>query len=306
MTKDEKLRLCGGICFMLLLEDRKQRKRAKEYYRGETDGLSDTDVLFGLAHVMAPDWLDPMSSQLNTVRGNVSEFKACKSNGGTSLPFSDKAARLSFDNSVRNDYAFVLNRMVQFTDRFLDKKRSTKKDERLVKALVDLLAKDTSIDKKQLFYTSPDGVPQAKEDILQLSVIPFDAFLLGLWHFAVLRKEGNAIGSETFDKFCPPKGGAKRVYIGDLGEKLPSLSLTYSSAEDFRPDEEINETTDDGSQFVNDTDRDATEQSQEQKQEDASHPLMQVAFVQNGDHNIQIAHLDNLDLNRMWGEDNER
>lgn len=308
MKKHEKLRLCGGTFFLLLLEARKQRMSAKEYYSGCTDGLSERNTLIGLAKILVPDLREPLVTMKNTLQGNVSEYKACKTEGGQYLRFSDAAARSSFDSTVKDNYPIALNRMREFVHIFLEVSGSMKKDERLVRALVDLIDRDDSISEETPFFINEDGTFSTKQDLLCATTICLEPFLLGIWHFAVLRPEGNTIGSETFDLLCPPKGGGKRVYEGKLGENLKrnfNLVSLGVSADDFdnidMPDPEFEVIDDDCKERDGQTgfDENSFKDSQQQT---INNPTI---FQQQGNQNVQIAYVEKLNMKDLWSDNDE-
>ena len=51
MTNNDYPRLCGGTFFILVLQALRQRMKAREHYKGESDGLKDPNVLVGLIKV---------------------------------------------------------------------------------------------------------------------------------------------------------------------------------------------------------------------------------------------------------------
>ncbi|MGI6120694.1 MAG: hypothetical protein ACOYH0_00110 [Saccharofermentanales bacterium] len=308
MKKDENLRLCGGTFFLLLLEARKQRKTAKDYYNGETDGLSELNTLMGLAKILVPDLQDPLFTMKNTLQGNTSEYKACKTEGGQYFCFADPAARSSFDSVVKENYQEALCRMRKFTHAFLEVGGSMKKDERLVRALVDLINRDNSISNETLFYINKDGSVSTKREIPKIDEVYLEPFLLGVWHFAVLRSEGNIIGKETFEFLCPPKGGGRRVYEGGLGENLVqgfdliNLGVPADVTGDAKkpaPDFEVID--DDNQEYVGQMGADENSFKGSQQQT-IYNPTI---FQQQGNHNVQIAHVEKLNMNDMWGGDDE-
>lgn len=309
MKKCDNLRLCGGTFFLLLLEARKQRLSAKEYYLGCTDGLSELNTLIGLAKILVPDLEEPLSSMKNTLQGNVHEFKACKSNGGQYFCFADTAARFSFDSVVKEKYQVALNRMRYFIYKFLDVNGSMKKDYRLARALVDLIYLDDSISDETLFFINKDGSTSTKRELLDARIICLDSFLLGIWHFAILRPEGNTIGKDTFDILCPSKGGGKRFYEGHLGESLKqSFSLTTPGI----PTEDSDNSTDNIADFKilddesqqNDDQTGTTENSYEGSYQQTIHnPTI---FQQQGNHNVQIGHVAKLNIKELWSDDDEQ
>jgi hypothetical protein len=62
------------------------------------------------------------------------------------LPFGDTPEIDTFDEHVRNAYQDALGAMTEFVARFLEVGTVVKKDERLVKALIDLIQQDDSIE----------------------------------------------------------------------------------------------------------------------------------------------------------------
>lgn len=239
----EKQRLCGGTFFTLLLQARKPRKGIRQRYMSAKDGLSEPEMLIALAKVVLPDFSAPIDSMEATIKGNAFDYKSCKNAGGTYFPFGDSAALQTFDARVRNDYRAALISMSGLIDVFIDVGGSMKKDERFVRALVELVCLDDSIDHEQFFYINESGAPSIKTDFFALSDISLQPFLLGLFHFAVCRTEGNIIGQETFDAWCPSQGGAQRIYTATLGENL-SQTIRLSYCELAAPTEA--EITDDG------------------------------------------------------------
>ena len=59
MTNSDYPKLCGGTFFILVLQALRQRMKAREHYKGESDGLKDPNVLVGLIKVINPDYQEP-------------------------------------------------------------------------------------------------------------------------------------------------------------------------------------------------------------------------------------------------------
>ena len=231
MTNTGIPRLCGGTVFTLILEARQQRYGVREHFAGDSDGLSDMDTLIGLAQVMVPDLKRPAKTREDTVQGNTTEFKICKTAGGKGYyPFSNRQSKKAFDDRVKGYYAEALKAMCDFVKNFIWVKGSDKQDVNLVKALLDLIERDDSINNSQVFYIMPDGKPVTKQRIDQIDGedVCLESFLLGVWHYAIMRREGNTIGKATMNEWCPSKGGAPREYEGHMGENLSrNIRLTY-------------------------------------------------------------------------------
>lgn len=231
MTNTGIPRLCGGTVFTLILEARQQRYGVREHFAGDSDGLSEMDTLIGLAQVMVPDLKRPAKTREDTVQGNTTEFKICKTAGGKGYyPFSNRQSKKAFDDRVKGNYAEALKAMCDFVKNFILVKGSDKQDVNLVKALLDLIERDDSINNSQVFYIMPDGKPVTKQRIDQIDGedVCLESFLLGVWHYAIMRREGNTIGKATMNEWCPSKGGAPREYEGHMGENLSrNIRLTY-------------------------------------------------------------------------------
>lgn len=231
MTNTGIPRLCGGTVFTLILEARQQRYGVREHFAGDSDGLSEMDTLIGLAQVMVPDLKRPAKTREDTVQGNTTEFKICKTAGGKGYyPFSNRQSKKAFDDRVKGNYAEALRAMCDFVKNFIWVKGSDKQDVNLVKALLDLIERDDSINNSQVFYIMPDGKPVTKQRIDQIDGedVCLESFLLGVWHYAIMRREGNTIGKATMNEWCPSKGGAPREYEGHMGENLSrNIRLTY-------------------------------------------------------------------------------
>lgn len=217
-------RLCGGTFFTLLLQARKQRKRAREHRRGERDGLSDTDMLVGLLKVFNADYIEPSFSTIGTFKTNTSDYKSCKISSSTYLPLADTTA---FDNRVKSGYEVPLRAMCDFVDRFIDVGTGAEKDIRLVKALLELIDADQSIDSDQIFYVREDGSALTKASLRSETNIYLPSFLLGVWHFVLVNRKDNTVGRATYDEWCPPNGGAPRTYTGNIGDGITrAISVT--------------------------------------------------------------------------------
>jgi hypothetical protein len=302
MKKNGNQRLCGGTFFTLLLQARKPRMGVREHYLGNSDGLSEPKTLIALAKVVVPDMQDPLKSMIRTIKGNAFDFKTCKSAGGTYFPFGDTDARKTFDTRVKTEYRTTLAAMSEFVDGFIDAGGSTKKDEHLVGALVELISIDDSIEDEQLFYIGMDGTTIPKSCLIEDTEFCLQSFLLGVWHFAVLRKEGNTIGEETYNAWCPTQGGGKRTYTATLGDnqKRP-IQLSYHTVDN--PEipagaEYLEPRTD--SSADNDIVEPVVEHGVQQTQvlqQSVNNPFI-FNFAQNGNGNTQIGNIENYYSNK--------
>lgn len=290
MTNNDFPRLCGGTFFTLVLQALKPRMKAREHYKGDSDGLSDPDAFVGLIKVINPDYQEP---QKGALKGKTNDYKACKISKGEYLPFGDAAVIQEFDNRIRTNYKAVLPDMDAFVERFIETSTVAKKDVRLVKALLDLIDKDEMIGTEEEFYIQEDGSKIEKAAFGDLSMVCFSAFLLGVWHYAVIHWDENGEGKDTYDRLCPSVGGGKRDYKGTLGEIWPTdITLVYRYQD---------ETVSADAEVVED---DAVEEKTE-KHEDTVKPTPQMMFNFNvtGNNNSFINHVDKIENNYYGGKE---
>ncbi len=225
MTINEYPRLCGGTFFTLVLQALRQRMKAREHYSGDSDGLSDPEVLVGLIRVINPDYPDPGKENL---KGTANNYKACKTSNSTYLPFDDEQVLSAFDSVVRTDYQTALNGMIGFVNDFLDVGETVHKDVNLVRALIDLIQQDQTIKASDEFYIGPNGEKKKKAALGDLKEVCLPSFLLGVWHYVVMNRRDNAVGKKTYDVWCPSNDRAPRKYTAHMGEGLLDSLTTYT------------------------------------------------------------------------------
>ena len=250
MKKDEKYRLCGGTFFVLLSDARKPLLSKAENYKGKKSGITEVELLLALTKIVVPDIPEPMSSELKTLRDNTRDFKSCENWGGGFLRLGDKSIQKSFDERVKNNYSESLTAMSKLVEKYVDTRTSTKKDEYLVKALVEVIIGDDKILPEQLLYIQANGQPIEKKMLSSISEICLQSFLLGIWHFALTAVENNTVGKDTYNAWCPPHNGSKgskREYVAAIGENSNlNIHLSY-----YENDHLCDESSDDVSGMEN-------------------------------------------------------
>ena len=235
MTNSNYPRLSGGTFFILVLQALRQRIKAREHYKGESDGLKDPNVLIGLIKVINPDYVAPAGDALKT---KTNDFKSCKLSKGEYLPFGKTAEIEEFDNRIQNDYGSALSAMVGFVEQFLETGTAAKKDVRLVKALMELIQADDSIGANEEFYISENGDKIKKAALGDLRDICLPAFLLGVWHYVVVNRKDNKVGQDTYNNWCPPAGGGPREYTGNMGKTITHEVRVFTIAIPESPEED--------------------------------------------------------------------
>lgn len=138
----------------------------------------------------------------------------------------------------------ALNGMIEFVNGFLDIGGPVHKDAILVRALIDLIQQDQSINEDDEFYIEPNGQTKKKTALGGLKEVCLPSFLLGVWHYVVVNRKDNSVGKETYDAWCPSTGGGQRKYTAHMGEGILGSLTTYcvDAAEKTEADTEAAET----------------------------------------------------------------
>ena len=294
MTNIEYPRLCGGTFMTLVIQALRQRKKAREHYKGESDKLNDPDVLVGLITVINPDYKDPGKAVLKT---KANDYKSCKLSKGQYLPFGEKLTIGVFDKRVQEDYLVARNDMSTFVDRFIETGTMLQKDVRLVKALIDLIDQDDSIDDDVGFPIGENGELVRKDHFGDLDKVCLPSFLLGIWHFIVVNRKNNKVGQDTYDIWCPENGGGTREYEGHIGQSITKEIDVYTleSEADGLPE-------DDDAEGIDESSEQAGSEYQERNDSTGAAPNLQqqinnpFTFIQNGDNNTQIGYVANQSI----------
>ena len=291
MTNIEYPRLCGGTFMTLVIQALLQRKKAREHYKGESDKLNDPDVLVGLITVINPDYEDPGKAVLKT---KANDYKSCKLSKGQYLPFGDKQAIEVFDQRVQTDYLAARNDMCIFVDSFIETGTKLQKDVRLVKALIDLIEQDESIDDSVEFMVGENGDAVRKDQLRNLKRICLPSFLLGIWHFIVINRKNNKVGQLTYDTWCPENGGGTREYEGTMGDSISTEFDVYT----LEPEDETEDTEQEAEVVEDQPERNNQDNQNDHRETSGTGPNLQqinnpFTFIQNGDNNTQIGYIAN-------------
>lgn len=267
--------LCGGTLFFLLVQAKKQRNKAREREKGQSDGLSDLNIMEGLIEVVTGSQSTAYSDSL---KKNTSQFRECIINSSTYIPFEDVAIKSRFDEEIRHDYKVVLVRMNTFLEKFFDRSRI----EWVVQVLLHVLDLDVDIIDTDVFYAQSNGEPLSRDSLLQLSKIEVQAFFLGILHFIIMKRSGkNTLGKETLDSWGVknPKRERKLKDNFSFHKKFNALFL-WSEVSGMNVDKESRGHV--HSEFVESEYLDDETNFKEQTQKQESVMTNQVVFINNG------------------------
>jgi hypothetical protein len=239
--------LCGGIFFTLLLEARGQRTGKRGNAKGETDGLSQTDLLIELVKIIGK--FNP-PAKISTLKKNVGGYRQCDDNGGTyfSAALETENRVKAFDEKVKSNYASVLSDMSVLVARFIDEDKAVM----LIKALLEVIGSDEALS-DAVFYVGDEST--TRDDLLKMESVCLPSFLLGVWHYIVLNVQDNTVGQPTFKEWHIKKGETNSQWVFrediDIGNTVSQQITVLPFADYVSPiDEAEDESTQQGEPFV--------------------------------------------------------
>lgn len=241
--KNDYPRLCGGTFLVLVLQALKQRTSARGHINGDSDGLNNPEVLSGLIRVINPDFKRPKKK---TFGSNTSDYIRCKIANGTYFPFDDPTTLEAFDRRVKSDYKEALTCMSDFVDTFIDVGTAIGKDVILTKALIELIDADKSIAGQEEFYSCEDGRILTKTELVRIQEACLPAFLLGIWHYIIIKGEKNTVGADTYISWhkAPAEPRGKWTFMGMTGASISrdiKIKICSGQVEDIYSVEQLTE-----------------------------------------------------------------
>jgi len=192
-------RLCGGIFLVLLLQARQSGNSASNYIEGGKDTFVESDVLMALAKIVVPHL-----QKKKSLPSRCSEFKKCEKDFYATVgKVSDKYFSY-FSKHIKNQYKLVLTSMEEIVKDYIALDEDSQID--CVKDLLALICQDKSIKDDDIFYVCEHGLPLKRIAISEGKMdVYFPAFLLGIWHYAVVNRPDNTIGQATFKSWHKEK-----------------------------------------------------------------------------------------------------
>ena len=199
--------LCGGVLYFLLAQTKASKGSARDHRNGIKDDHSDPIMMGDLIYTFTGN------TNFGTSK-DTSLYRECDSEGSINVPFNDSAFATSYDSTVKYHYGEALSRMCEFVDWHLN----DKKDEWLVKALVDIIERDSDITDTDVFYINSDGHPSTKAEIRTMTYFEIQPVLVGIVHYILTaRMNCNRLGITTLDNWGEKKTRSERRYTGGAG-----------------------------------------------------------------------------------------
>ena len=227
-TENTSMCLTMGV-FLSLLCDVKKVTKAKKNGCG-FKSHSDIAILTALSQMIADSNIAPQKG--GALEKRVSEFKNCRTDKLTAFPqLFTKADIDSFDKKVRKNYEDVLNMMTVFIDEYLNIDSITEKS--LVRCMLYVIKCDTSIRSNNKLFVLQNGDGLTKSALLKEHSVCLDSFILGVWHYLVVKQTDNIKGKVTIDSlFDTHKNTTKQFNSSAINNRNSKMVLVNRRGED--------------------------------------------------------------------------
>ena len=286
-------RLCGGTFFILLLEAGMPRGKFSGNPDGKNTNFTAPNMLMGLIRVMNPNFQKPYEG---TFKSNTSQYKSCDISKGTYLPFDDATIIKAFDDMIKSHYSKPLLATTDFISTFINIEIESKRTW-LVKALLELIETDDSIDGEDTFYILEDGKTVTKNAISCLTDICLQSFILGIWHFIVINRPDNTIGRSTVSQWheAPETSGQQHKFKSNIGDSITRpISIRILDLDNINPGPEPEVTIEDDYNDTHTTEEDFNDRTRKS----TVHQIINNPTIVNqyGQKNIHIEYVDKLNF----------
>ena len=181
MGNEVALHLSGGIFFNLVLAARKKPLANQKECLKELLCIFDRSAK-GLS-----------GNSLVTI---ASRFRNCDPDLHSDyIRFGDPVVVEEFNGRMREDYASVVGEVKNYADQYLDLEVNGKW---LVRALMELVEKDSLIQDNAKFMAIPGGLPAYKQEFPEMHVVYIYNLLLSVWHYICCTHGMTENGQETY------------------------------------------------------------------------------------------------------------
>ena len=181
MGNEVALHLSGGVFFNLVLAARKKPV------------ANQNQCLKELLYIYDRSAKEMAGNSLGTI---ASRFRNCDPDLHSDyIRFGDPVVVEEFNGRMREDYASVVGEVKNYADQYLDLEVNGKW---LVRALMELVEKDSLIQDNAKFMAIPGGLPAYKQEFPEMHVVYIYNLLLSVWHYICCTHGMPENGQETY------------------------------------------------------------------------------------------------------------
>ena len=181
MGNEVALHLSGGVFFNLMLAARKKPL------------ANQNQCLKELLYIYDRSAKEMAGNSLVTI---ASRFRNCDPDLHSDyIRFGDPVVVEEFNGRMRENYASVVGEVKNYADQYLDLEVNGKW---LVRALMELVEKDSLIQDNAKFMAIPGGLPAYKQEFPEMHVVYIYNLLLSVWHYICCTHGMTENGQETY------------------------------------------------------------------------------------------------------------
>lgn len=181
MGNEVALHLSGGVFFNLMLAARKKPV------------ANQNQCLKELLYIYDRSAKEMAGNSLVTI---ASRFRNCDPDLHSDyIRFGDPVVVEEFNGRMREDYASVVVEVKNYADQYLDLEVNGKW---LVRALMELVEKDSLIQDNAKFMAIPGELPAYKQEFPEMHVVYIYNLLLSVWHYICCTHGMTENGQETY------------------------------------------------------------------------------------------------------------
>ncbi len=181
MGNEVALHLSGGVFFNLMLAARKKPV------------ANQNQCLKELLYIYDRSAKEMAGNSLVTI---ASRFRNCDPDLHSDyIRFGDPVVVEEFNGRMRENYASVVGEVKNYADQYLDLEVNGKW---LVRALMELVEKDSLIQDNAKFMAIPGGLPAYKQEFPEMHVVYIYNLLLSVWHYICCTQGMTENGQETY------------------------------------------------------------------------------------------------------------
>lgn len=181
MGNEVALHLSGGVFFNLMLAARKKPV------------ANQNQCLKELLYIYDRSAKEMAGNSLVTI---ASRFRNCDPDLHSDyIRFGDPVVVEEFNGRMRENYASVVGEVKNYADQYLDLEVNGKW---LVRALMELVEKDSLIQDNAKFMAIPGGLPAYKQEFPEMHVVYIYNLLLSVWHYICCTHGMTENGQETY------------------------------------------------------------------------------------------------------------
>lgn len=215
MGNEVALHLSGGVFFNLMLAARKKPV------------ANQNQCLKELLYIYDRSAKEMAGNSLVTI---ASRFRNCDPDLHSDyIRFGDPVVVEEFNGRMRENYASVVGEVKNYADQYLDLEVNGKW---LVRALMELVEKDSLIQDNAKFMAIPGGLPAYKQEFPEMHVVYIYNLLLSVWHYICCTHGMTENGQETYFALAdfagesrPRKFDRSRIGFESHGDVMVSYDM---------------------------------------------------------------------------------